>query len=70
MAQKIAAQMPPDLDLEFTYSIVFAAVDPSSGATVAGVVISDAMLTVDQVSAGAADELASGPFMLVPGPGA
>jgi len=68
MAQKVSAQMPPDMDLEFTYTIELAALDPTTGNPVAGVVVSNAYMLVDQVSAGSADELAAGPFMLVPGP--
>lgn len=70
MAQKLNASMPEGLDLEFTYQIVIAAIDPSTGGLVSGVEISSAYLTVDQVSDGAPVDLQSGPFMLVPGPGA
>jgi len=70
MAQKLTASMPIDMDLEFNYTLEFAALDPATGDPVDGVVVSDAYLLVDQVSDGSADDLVSGPFMLVPGPAA
>jgi hypothetical protein len=70
VAQKLQGTMPQEMDLEFTYTIEFAAVDPTTGANVAGVVISGGMLLVDQLTPGGADALAAGPFMLVPGPAA
>ena len=70
MAQKIDAGMPPDLDLDQNFQLSFAAVDPSTGAAVSGVTVSAATLVVGQLSQGSAADLQSGPFMLVPGPGA
>jgi hypothetical protein len=64
------AGIPPDLDLDGGYTISFVAVSATTGAEVSGVVVSAAQLLVDNVGAGTDEELAVGPFMLVPGPGA
>lgn len=63
MAQKLTASMPPEMDLEFTYTIQFAALDPTTGDPVAGVVISDAAMLVDQVSDGIAIDLTADGFV-------
>lgn len=68
MAQALIAALPPDVDLDQSCQIVFEAVNPTSGSPVANVTISDALLRVETDIADA--QLASGPFMLVPGPGA
>lgn len=64
------AGIPPDLDLDGGYTISFTAVSATTGAVVAGVVVSAASLLVDNIGGGTDEELAVGPFMLVPGPGA
>lgn len=72
MAQKIKTAMPPDLDLGGNWIVEWDAVDPVTGASVAGVVVSDTSLHV----AGTPESLATidnpqlTPFRLVPGPGA
>lgn len=68
MAQKLTGSMPDGMDLAFTYTIEWAALDPVTGDDVAGVVISEATMLVTQVSPGTAEDLVTGPFMLVPGP--
>lgn len=70
MAQKLTASMPEGMDLDGSYIVQWAALDPTDGSVVTGVVVSEAAMLVTQVSPGTADELQSGPFMLVPGPGA
>ena len=70
MAQKLIASMPDNLDLDANYTIRFTAVDPSSGAVVPSVNISNAALLVSNLTASADIALQSGPFMLVPGPDA
>jgi hypothetical protein len=71
VAKKVDASMPPKLDLSGGYSIEWDAVDPVSGATVAGVKVSDTSLLVAG-SFGQADDGGAvlGPFRLVPGPSA
>lgn len=49
MAKKIGAGIPSGLDLEQGWRIQFAAVDPSSGAAVSGVTISNAAIICTQV---------------------
>lgn len=68
MAQKIAAGMPGDMDLVAQYVIEFAALNPTTGAAVAGVKVSNAQLLVMPVDVDDVVNLESGPFMLVPGP--
>lgn len=68
MAQAFDAALPPGIDLDLNCQIVFEAVDPTTGSPVSGVTIADALLRVETDIADS--QLASGPFMLVPGPGA
>ena len=70
MSQKVNASMPPNLDLTHQYTISFAALDPASGAPVSGVVISNAQIHCDNIGTLPNEQLAVGPFMLVPGPNA
>jgi hypothetical protein len=63
------AGMPPDTELDNGCTVTFDAIDPTTGAAVAGVQFTDGVLYVD-VTEGSAADLQSGPFMLVPGPGA
>ena len=66
MAQKLTASMPDRLDIDASWQVVFAAVDPSSGAEVSGVTFSNACLQVEQVTPGTASDLVAGPFQLIP----
>lgn len=67
MAKKIKTALPPHLDLGGSWRVEWDAVDPTTGASVAGVVISATSLYVE----GSSESLQLlGPFMLVPGPGA
>jgi hypothetical protein len=68
MAQKLKAAMAPDLDLNGNWRIEWDAVDPTTGASVAGVKVSNTSLQVagDLGGGGLGDQV--GPFMLVPGP--
>lgn len=63
MAQKLTGSLPPGMDLEFTYTVQWAALDPGTGAPVAAVVVSDAAMLVDQVSPGTDADLSSGAFV-------
>lgn len=49
MAQKLAAGIPSSLDLTESWVLRFAAVDPTSGADVAGVKISNAAIICAQI---------------------
>lgn len=69
MAQKIDCPMPQDLDLTASWSIRVTAVD-STGSLVSGVNVSNMAIVADTLNPDTADQLAVGPFMLVPGPNA
>lgn len=66
MPQPLIAGMPPELDLDAGYVVRFQALDPTTGAAVAGVVVNDASIMARNLGddAGA---LAVGPWQLVPG---
>lgn len=68
MAQKLTAGLPQDLDLAEAYTIRFAAIDPTTGAAVAGVTVTNAQIVADNIGATPPDELEVGPWLLVPGP--
>jgi len=68
MAQPLEAPMPPDLDLPDGYVVVWAAIDATSGADVAGVVVSGVSLFGRVIGLGASDTFALGAWFLVPGP--
>jgi hypothetical protein len=71
MAQKIKTALPPDLDLGGSYVIEWDAVDPTTGASVAGVKVSStSLLVAGDFGQGADGDVPVGPFMLVPGPAA
>jgi len=69
VGQPVDVSMPPDMAVPGGYTIRFTAIDPSTGETVAGVVISNASIQAG-IDLGVASTLDSGPFMFVPGPGA
>lgn len=68
MAQKLTASMPDGMDLDASYTLEFAALDPTTGDPVSGVTVSDVYLLVTPVDVDDVGALQSGPFMLVPGP--
>jgi hypothetical protein len=68
MAQKLDANFPDGLDLDELYTIRFAALDPTSGNPVAGVVISGAQIHAQNIGELEATALSVGPFVYVPGP--
>ena len=70
MSQKIDAPFTNVLEIGDGWQIVWAAVDPTTGADVSGVVISGANVVASDVSAGGSSEPPPGGYMLVPGPGA
>lgn len=70
MAQKLTAAIPDGMVLDQDYIIRFTAVDAATGAVVTAVKVSNASILAANLSQSPAGELESGPFMLVPGPGA
>lgn len=68
MATPYVAAMPPDTDLTLGCTIEFVAIDPVTGDAVSGVTVNNVSIYAD--TTGDATLSASGPFMLVPGPGA
>lgn len=69
-AQAQENPLPPDLHLWAGSVVRFCAIDPTTGLEVPNVTVTNAILTVTNMGGGAAEDLQSGPFMLVPGPGA
>lgn len=63
MAQKVTATMPEGMDLDASYTIQWAALDPTDGSDVAGVVVSAAAMLVTQVTPGTAGDLATDTFV-------
>ena len=70
MATPVKVGMPQDLDLPDGYIVEWDAIDPATGADVAGVVINNVSMFGTQLDAGTGTTTDFGPFMLVPGPGA
>jgi hypothetical protein len=71
VAQAITASVAGELDLPDGYIITWAAIDPTTGNDVAGVVVSDVSMFGTLLPTGAGGGGTDfGPFMLVPGPGA
>jgi hypothetical protein len=70
VAAPVKTAMPPAVIIGATYTLRIAALDAATGSDVAGVKCSNIMIEIENLGGGGADELAFGPFMLVPGPGA
>ena len=66
----LEGSLPPDLDIGDGYTLRVAAHSPVTGQPMAGVTIGTVVFTVDYVGPSSPEDLSSGPFMLVPGPGA
>jgi hypothetical protein len=64
------AGLPPNLDLDAGYQLVFTAINATTGAQIGGVAVTDATIRAQNVGGTDAADLAFGPFRLVPGPGA
>jgi hypothetical protein len=62
----LQAPLPPYFTLDDSYTLSFTAQDPTDGSLVAGVIISNASLAVDNVVGGAGNTVAPFP-LLVPG---
>lgn len=70
MAQKLDVALPEDVIIGDGWSVEWDAVDPVTGASVSGVVVTDANITAAGDGSSGGVPFTSGPFMLVPGPGA
>ena len=66
MAQKLIADLPSGLDLSQQWVLQFDAVDPSSGASVSGVNISNVSIVCELVGAGAGTVSLDVEALLVP----
>ena len=62
--------MPYQLDIGGNYTIRFDAVSLSTGGTIGSVIVSNARILAEVVTAGGGSATPPGPFMLVPGPNA
>lgn len=69
MAVPVDAPLAPELDLPDGYQVVFAALNPTTGAAVASVVVTEVSIFGTILGSAATEQLVLGPFMLVPGPG-
>lgn len=67
-AQPLLAPLPADLDLDVGYVIRITALDPATGAQVAGVKVSNVVIMAVNLSGASPTELATGDWVLVPGP--
>lgn len=70
MSQLLAVTLPPNVHLWDGCIVRVAAIDPGTGDVVSGVNVSNVSLQVDEITGGGPESLVSGPFLLVPGPGA
>lgn len=68
MAEPLIAPMPPNCTLGVDCTVEVVAIDPTDGSTITGVTVSNWSIYVDAL--GGVSDLAFGPFLLVPGPGA
>lgn len=71
MAQALTASMPQFAQLGYNTTVVLEAIDPSTGAAVSGVTVSnvDIWAEVDTSDTGGGG-FTVGPYMLIPGPNA
>ena len=72
MAKSLNIGMPDSLDLPDGYIVQWAAIDPTTGADVAGVKVSNVSIFGTMLGTGTGGNGGApvGPYMLVPGPGA
>lgn len=67
MPQPLTVPLPPDINLWGDCILRVAAIDPTDGSIVSGVTVKDVSIECVQLRGKSLD---SGPYMLVPGPGA
>jgi hypothetical protein len=70
MSKPLTTGMPPDIDLGGGCTIRLTALDPTTGAVVANVNVSNLVLFVNLQGSTVPIDLVVGPYELVPGPGA
>ena len=70
VALPVDAPLAPELDLPDGYKVVFAALNPTTGAAVASVVVKEVSIFGTLLGTAGTVDLVLGPFMFVPGPGA
>lgn len=70
MAVPSIAPLPPDIELDGNYTLRLTAIDPATGDHVAGVNVSQLVITVVNANDQPITDLAVGPWELVPGVGA
>lgn len=71
MSEALTASLPQLLDLPDGYVMEWSAINPTTGADVAGVVVSNVSIFGTALGTGAGGGGATiGPYMLVPGPAA
>jgi hypothetical protein len=66
MAKSLTASMPHGMDLDNSFTIQWAALDPNDGSAVSGVKVSNVGMLVTQVTPGGPEALQVGPFVFVP----
>ena len=69
MSEKLTAALARDLVLGDGYIVRFAAVDPTTGADVSGVTITNVNIDADTLGT-STDTIPAGPYLLVGGPNA
>lgn len=70
MAVPINASMPEDLDLGAGFTVRLTALSTADGSVVSGVNVTNLSIVAKDVSGDGGVSLATGPWFLVPGPGA
>jgi hypothetical protein len=68
MPQPLIAGLPPGLALPAGYQLRVNAIDPTSGANVTGLTVSNFSIFATNLVGTDASELEAGPFLLVPSP--
>lgn len=72
MAKGYEAAMPAELELAGGFTVRLTAINATTGAVIPGITVSDFVAIVDDLTGlgGAALKVDSGPYLLIPGPGA
>lgn len=70
MAVPLDAPMPANLDLGPGFTLRVTALSTTDGSVVSGVSVSNFSVLLEDIAGVVVSDLAYGPFLLVPGPGA